>query len=130
MLKRFWKEGASILLGIGFAYCWQLFALLFVKSRTAQDFIPVWGIQLAIAPIMTWIAFGLFKVSWIKTYFLITGYVLAITIPMALVFSVGILGFSQHIKTIQFWVIALLITAIFAIPFARGIHNWHKQLKA
>ena len=96
-MKKFKKEIIAIITGIAFAYAWQLFGLLmcYVSDPsgdfiTRDMFIPAIGIQLAITPLITWIMFGLLRVSWFRRWTIITGCGLAFFIPFALIASITV----------------------------------------
>lgn len=97
MMKKFRKEIIAIVSGMAFAYAWQLFALLMCYISdpkgdfiTKDMFIPAIGIQLTITPMITWVMFGLLKVSWVKNWRLITGRGLAFLIPFVLIASITV----------------------------------------
>ena len=127
--KRFGKEIVAALTGIVFAYLWQVFALAITQNISLENLIPSVSIQMIIAPMVTWCAFGVLHVKWFKAYYAITAYGLTIALPLAPILLFGIMIFPERVETPTFWVVVLLVTAIPAVPFAKAMHRWLKQAR-
>lgn len=119
------KELQSIWVGLAFAYGWQVWGYLMGwlidhEAMSTEYLIPNWGIMLAIAPMVAWACFGLFKVSWIKQWVRVTLCGLAFIIPFDII-SVGVIfiGKASLWRSTMFWAGNITISVIIGLTMFR-----------
>lgn len=129
-MKRFKKELLAVGFGFLFAYAWQLFALLMCSLLgqgifiTWKSFIPSLAIQIAALPIVAWIAMGVLRVRWHKTWLRITKIGIAFMIPFLLI-SFGVIFWKPSLwGKGTFWAINVIISIILTFkPLLKEAHK-------
>ena len=127
-MKKIRKEIIAIISGMVLAYAWQLFALLMCYISdpngdfiTADMFIPVPSIQIAITPMVAWIVMGLLKVTWIKKWLHITICGLAFIIPFVLITGITVIVAPSLWSETMYWFVNVGISALFTFTMFRPL---------
>lgn len=124
--NKYGKEITAILLGIMFAYGWQLFAVLMVwlESHTIMKefLIPNIGIVIAVTPIIAWGVCGFLKVSWMDKWIRINCLGLAFLIPFMLISTIVLfIGQASLWHMPIFWAINVIVSCILAVTIFRPL---------
>ncbi len=131
-MKRKGNELWAILAGIATAYLFQLTLVTFVWLESHElpfdfnAFVPMWTIQLAIAPLTAWIYFGLFGVTWQKKWKKITEKACSFIVPFTIIFSLMLFVLPTALQIWQFWVANALLSLVAAFTVC---HNLFDKLK-
>lgn len=117
-------EITAILYGIGIAYLYQLFLLLLYYLSdplggfmTADKFIPMFGIQLAIMPISSWLLMGMMKVAWYERWLRITMNAISFLIPFALISVVTVFFQPALWREPLYWVMNVAVSVALGLAF-------------
>lgn len=117
-------EITAILYGIGIAYLYQLFMLLLCYLSdplggfmTADKFIPMFGIQLAIMPISSWLLMGMMKVTWYEKWLRITMNAISFLIPLALISVVTVFFQPALWREPLYWVMNVVVSVSLGLAF-------------
>ena len=117
------KEFQAILIGLAFAYMWQVFAcnmgwLAEHETIPTEYLIPNFGIMLVATPMVAWFFFGVLRVKWFNQWLRITLYGLAFAIPFAIISAMVLFIDKVSLwKVPMFWVGNIVISVIALILF-------------
>lgn len=118
---KFKKEFEALLGGVAFAYLFQLFILLLVYIEnpesnllTADSFIPVPTIMLAIVPMVYWVLMGFLRVSWFHTWLRITVHAIAFLFPFVMIPMIALYINARLWHSPIFWLANAVISFIAA----------------
>ncbi len=123
---KFKKEIIGIGIGIGAAYLFQLILLIvchFLMSNFSLKsvyFIPSISIQALIAPLTTWLFWGILMVSWYKIWKKISTFLVIFFITFLVIIVFTAPFFYTFDK--PFWVLDALLAFFIALIFDYGTH--------
>ncbi len=126
--SRGFPEVKAILLGIAAAYAYLGFAFLLAQPdfevSLFEYFILKFRIMLVVATQVTWIGFGLFKVSWISTWARISLRGLAFLVPFSIIsMCVLFIGKANLWHMWEFWATNVGISCAIAFTLLRPLLN-------